>query len=144
MARSTFYLLYALSLLTAGCMQSTQGEFNRLQSSKDWKLAFSDPCTGDWQDQWFLDGEMATIENSAAGMQFSAGPVDREDAHHAVLWTKDSFAGDVKIEYDYTRTDSQRINVNILFIHFNLSINLLVVLIMLPFGSTIKRLTKIL
>lgn len=116
MKKPTSYLLCTLSLLTAGCMQSPQGEFNRLQSSKDWTLAFHDPCTGDWRDQWFLDGAIATVENTAEGMHFSAGPVNRNDAHHAVLWTKDSFAGDVKIEYEYTRTDTQRINVNILFI----------------------------
>ena len=49
-------------------------------------------------------------------MNFSAGPVNRNDAHHAVLWTRESFKGDIKIEYNYTRTDSQMVNVNILFI----------------------------
>ena len=75
-----------------------------------------DPCTGNWQDKWFLDGEIASVENSEKGLNFSAGPVNRDDAHHAVLWTKESFKGDVKIEYNYTRTDSQLVNVNILYI----------------------------
>jgi hypothetical protein len=79
-------------------------------------LKFSDPCTEDWEDNWFLDGNIATVENTENGMNFKAGPVNRNDAHHAVLWTKESFSGDVKIEYNYTRTDSQTVNVNILYI----------------------------
>ena len=93
-----------------------QDEFDRLNASPDWNLRFTDPCTGNWKDKWFLDGQLAKIENSENGMNFTAGPVNRNDAHHAVLWTKESFKEDVKIEYNYTRTDSQLINVNILFI----------------------------
>jgi hypothetical protein len=33
-----------------------------------------------------------------------------------VLWTRDSFAGDLKIEYDYTRLDEERRCVTILYI----------------------------
>ena len=82
-----------------------------------WKEAFFDECTGDWRDQWFLDGEIGTAENSPAGMRLSGGPRFWNDAHHMVLWTKDSFEGDVKIEYDYTRLDFENRAVNILFIH---------------------------
>ena len=41
-----------------------------------------------------------------------------EQASHAVLWTKQSFEGDIKIEYDYTRVDSmtESTAVNILYI----------------------------
>lgn len=49
-------------------------------------------------------------------MELIAGPINRNDTHHAVLWTKQSFKGDVKIQYHYTRTDSEIVNVNILFI----------------------------
>lgn len=93
-----------------------QDNFNKVNESPDWQLQFSDPCTEDWRNNWFLDGQKATIEHSEKGMNFSAGPVNRDNAHHAVLWTKESFAGDVKIEYNYTRTDTQAINVNILYI----------------------------
>ncbi len=75
-----------------------------------------DSCRGDWHEQWFLDGLIAKVENSQDGMNFTAGPEFGNDAHHAVLWTKESFQGDVKIEYNYTRTDNQTINVNILYI----------------------------
>lgn len=91
-------------------------EFEKVNASTEWELQFADPGTGNWQDKWFLDGQLARIENSEKGMNFMAGPVNRNDAHHAVLWTKDVFKGDIKIEYNYTKTDSQVINVNILFI----------------------------
>lgn len=85
-------------------------------AASDWKVQFADPGTGNWQDNWFLDGPLAKVINTEKGMDFSAGPVNKDDAHHAVLWTKASFKGDLKIEYNYTRTDSQLINVNILYI----------------------------
>ncbi len=78
----------------------------------DWKLVFSGKSSKDWN----LDGAFATVEDSPEGMAFSAGPEEWNHAHHAVLWTKDSFEGDVKIEYDYTRLDSVNNWVNILYI----------------------------
>lgn len=95
---------------------SISDEFEKLNTSTDWNLQFSDPCTDNWQDNWFLDGLIAKVEHTENGMNLIAGPVNREDAHHSVLWTKESFEGDIKIEYNYTRTDSQVVNVNILFI----------------------------
>jgi hypothetical protein len=82
-----------------------------------WKEVFFDNGTGDWRDKWFLDGEIGAVENSPSGMRLSGGPRFGDDAHHMVLWTKDSFEGDVKIEYDYTRLDFENRAVNILFIH---------------------------
>lgn len=93
-----------------------QDDLYNLYDSGNWNLVFEDPCTLNWKDYWFLDGQLATIEHSEKGMNFSAGPENRNDAHHAVLWTRRSFEGDIKIEYKYTRTDTQRINVNIMFI----------------------------
>ena len=65
----------------------------------------SDPCRKDWKAKWFLDGEIGTVTNCPEGMTLKAGPEFKNDAHHMVLWTKDSFEGDLKIEYDYTRLD---------------------------------------
>ncbi len=48
-------------------------------------------------------------------MEFTAGQEFKNDAHHAVLWTKASFTGDIKIEYDYTRTDEETSCVKILY-----------------------------
>lgn len=93
-----------------------QDKFSQINASPDWVIEFTDPCRENWQEHWFLDGKIATVENSDKGMNFKAGPVNRNDEHHAVLWTRKSFKGDVKIEFNYTRTDSQVINVNILYI----------------------------
>ena len=81
-----------------------------------WRQVFQDPCTGKWQEAWFLDGLKATATNGRDGMTFTAGPTAGDDACHAVLWTKESFEGDLKIEYEYTRTDSTIRNVTILYI----------------------------
>lgn len=111
-----FLGLYTLFFTALQFNQEEQNDFKNLNSSSGWKLEFSDECTTNWQKNWFLDGLIANVENNEKGMTFSAGPENRNDAHHAVLWTKESFKGDIKIEYKYTRTDSQVINVNILYI----------------------------
>lgn len=115
--------LLATGLILAGCttstMQSTQSpEQTAFQAADDtnWKTTFTDSCTGDWTEQWFLDGEVGTVTNSPDGMELTAGPEFRNDAHHMVLWTNDVFEGDVKIEYDYTRLDQATNCVNILYI----------------------------
>jgi hypothetical protein len=82
----------------------------------DWQEVFFDSCADDWTEKWFLDGEVASVENSPNGMHLTAGPQFGNDAHHMVLWTKDSFEGDIKIEYEYTRTDFESRCVNILYI----------------------------
>jgi hypothetical protein len=90
--------------------------FDELNKNNQWNLVFKDNCKNDWTKNWFLDGLKATVENTKKGMRFSAGPEVLNDAHHAVLWTKASFTGDIKIEYDYTRTDTENRWVNILYI----------------------------
>lgn len=82
----------------------------------DWEEVFSDSCTGDWRNAWVLDGEKARVSNGPEGMDFYGGPVPAEDASHSVLWTRESFRGDVKVEYRYTRLDSARRFVNILYL----------------------------
>lgn len=84
--------------------------------SDEWNVAFEDNCTDDWTTNWILDGKRATIENTPYGMHFEAGPEAGDDAHHAVLWTKEAFTGDIKIEYDYTRTDAANKYVTLLYI----------------------------
>ena len=81
-----------------------------------WKTTFSDACTGDWTEQWFLDGEVGNVSTGPDGMELTAGPEFKNDAHHMVLWTKETFEGDLKIEYDYTRLDDETRCVNILYI----------------------------
>lgn len=91
-------------------------KFNELNSSSDWKLKFKDSGKDDWQKNWFLDGLKAKVQNTSKGMLFTAGPIAGDDSNHAVLWTKQSFNGDVKIEFDYTRIDTMTTQVNILYI----------------------------
>ncbi len=111
-----FPLLIVFLFIGYSCSQKVQIEFNHQNKAAEWKLEFSDSCKENWQDNWFLDGEIAKVEYNEFGMDLIAGPINRNNAHHSVLWTKQSFEGDVKIEYDYTRTDSTMVNVNILFI----------------------------
>lgn len=113
----------ATGLLLAGCTTSTMQsspspEQAAFQAADDtnWKTTFTDSCTSDWTERWFLDGEVGTVENSSDGMTLTAGPEFKNDAHHMVLWTEDEFQGDVKIEYEYTRLDNETNCVNILYI----------------------------
>ncbi len=90
-------------------------EFNKLLGS-NWTEVFYDSCSLNWQDKWTLDGTRASVSNSTEGMNFYAGNEHGNDTCHAVLWTKDSFQGDIKIEYDFTKLDTQIVSVIILYI----------------------------
>ena len=81
-----------------------------------WTPVFTDTGTDDWTQQWSLDGERAVVKNGPQGMLFSAGPIEKDNGSHAVLWTQQSFAGDLKIEFDYTRMDAINKYVNIIYI----------------------------
>jgi hypothetical protein len=112
-------IFFSIALIVKTCFSLAQAKpdlFEKLNKNENWNLAFEDDCTKDWTKHWTLDGLIATVENSKKGMHFTSGPEYKNDAHHGVLWTKDSFTGDVKIEYDYTRTDHATKCVNILYI----------------------------
>jgi hypothetical protein len=100
--------------------RSDAGEFGKrrfeeMNQAHQWKEAFFDEGTGGsdvigwkdgvWQEKWFLDGEVGAVSNEAQGMHVHAGPRWKDEAHHMVLWTKQEFSGDLKIEYDFTRTE---------------------------------------
>ena len=83
----------------------------------DKKVLFEDPMTGSWQDHWFLDGKKAVVTHDDNGLTFwtpSSGVSSEEknkfrakfDSHHAVLWTKQVFEGDIRISYRFTRIQS--------------------------------------
>ena len=95
---------------------ANKAAFEKAAAEAAWAEVFSDGCTEDWKTKWFLDGEVGTVTNSPEGMTLTAGPEFRNDAHHMVLWTKDSFEGDLKIEYEYTRLDEAPNCVTILYI----------------------------
>lgn len=81
-----------------------------------WLETFNDSGNEDWTQNWVLDGERAEIRNTPNGMVFSAGPHAGDHASHAVLWTQNTFAGNLKIEFDFTRLDTINRYVNILYI----------------------------
>ena len=89
--------------------------FNQILS-RSWNRVFFDDCTDSWQNHWFMDGKVASVINRPDGMMLSAGPQFLNDDHHLVLWTKEEYAGDLKIEFDYTRADFALNCVNIIYI----------------------------
>lgn len=91
-------------------------DFAKLTTAPAWREVLTDPCTEDWQTNWFLDGDTATVENTPDGMVLTAGPDVTDNGNSMVLWTRESFAGDIRIEYDYTRLDECERFVNILYI----------------------------
>jgi len=112
-----FYIMgFVLSLIA---WAPANAQYDRLFArllDLDWQESFYDPCTDDWRKLWFLDGQKAEITHSRQGMDFRAGPVPDEHASHAVLWTKETFSGDLKIEFEYQRLDDAVEYVNILYI----------------------------
>jgi len=83
--------------------------FRKLEK-REWRDAFADPCTGDWRKSWFLDGDDAVVSTGENGMTIDA------TGGYAVLWTKRTFEGDLRIRYDFKRLDSHDKGVNILYI----------------------------
>jgi hypothetical protein len=99
-------------LASPACAEPDQDSAGRTAfqqaDQRSWSEVFADDGTGSWKEKWFLDGEVGTVTSSPEGMTLTAGPESRNDAHHMVLWTKQEFAGDLKIEYDYTRSARYR------------------------------------
>jgi hypothetical protein len=125
MCLSVLSIVWALGCLDASGADRAAGQggvMTRFQELAEapWRQVFRDPCTGSrqdaWQAAWFLDGKKATVTNGPDGMTFTAGPIAGDDSCHAVLWTKKGFEGDLKIEYEYTKTDRTIRNVTILYI----------------------------
>jgi hypothetical protein len=82
----------------------------------EWRMALADDGSGDWREKWFLDGDTAAVENTPQGMILRAGPDIKDNGDSMVLWTRDSFVGDVKIEYEFTRHDRAVEGVNIIYL----------------------------
>lgn len=99
------------SHVTAGDSLSFEGLINL-----DWKEQLNDPCTGDWEKNWFLDGVKGKIIAGPEGMELYSGPSVGDDSSHVVLWTKQDFSGNLKIEYQFTRLDDSTRYVNIIYI----------------------------
>lgn len=61
-------------------------------------LLFEDKGKNNWQEKWMLDGTRSKIINSEKGLELIAGPAHGNDTCHTVLWTKQSFNGNICIE----------------------------------------------
>jgi len=114
-------LLVFLIYFSLSCSSNTTAEDSGVKefkkvSGEQWEQVFYDLGTNEWTENWMLDGLKATVTNTNEGMVFQAGPTVRDDSSNAVLWTKESFEGDVKIEYEYTRLDSATRFVTIFYI----------------------------
>jgi len=112
----SFFGFVLIFICFSSCKISKTTNASDASIKQNWTLVLNDDCTQDWTKKWTLDGLIATVENSKEGMHFKAGPEAYNDAHHAVLWTKNSYRGDIKIEFDYIKTDDENRFVNILYI----------------------------
>ncbi|MBT4139124.1 MAG: DUF1961 family protein [Candidatus Latescibacteria bacterium] len=89
-------------------------EFDAFSKMK-WTEVFSDDGKGNWRDKWKQDGKNGVIKNTENGMDYASG-TGSTNHDHEVLWTKESFKGDLRIEYDFTRLDTLDRNVCILYV----------------------------
>ncbi|AWB66194.1 hypothetical protein C2869_06985 [Saccharobesus litoralis] len=96
-------------------MTDKQAVFNQLNELA-WQQVLFDSGEQNWRDNWLVDGLVGTIENTPQGMHIKAGPEAYNHAHHIVAWTKQSFSGDIKIDFEYTRTDNAELFVNVLYL----------------------------
>lgn len=96
--------------------QEIETRYKTIKQDSVWQKVFTDSGSQNWQSNWFADGAKVKVENTAQGMIFTTGDIEYDPAHHGVLWTKQSFSGDIKIEYDYTRLDNEHKWATMLYI----------------------------
>lgn len=111
-------LLFLLSpvWVALGQQNKLDKQFESLMA-KPSQLVFEDDFRHPWSEKWHLDGERAKIIQKDGCLEMHAGKRAYVDADHLVLWTRNEFQGDLKIEYDFTRLDSSKhYCVNILYI----------------------------
>ncbi len=104
--------LFAVFLCIAGWLPAAE-------PPPGWKLALAETGSADWTARWFLDGKLAAVRTAPGGLILRSGPIAAQDAGHAVLWTKDSFAGELRIEYDFTRLDANREHTSVCILYFH-------------------------
>ncbi len=94
---------------------SVEAQFQKLNNG-NWHQELLDHGDKNWREHWLTDGLVGTIENTPQGMHVKAGPEAENHAHHFVVWSKQSFTGDIKVEFEYTRTDNAVRYVTILYL----------------------------
>jgi iduronate 2-sulfatase len=107
-----------LKQLAAGWKAALPNPENMTAVCDNWKMVFEDDGVGgdDWKKSWFLDGQAARVERTPEGLILSSGSDLKDNSNSLVLWTRQSFTGDVKVEYDYTRLDDYPRGVNIIYL----------------------------
>lgn len=112
-----FLINILILIIISACAQSSSIETKFVKADNlPWKILFEDDCTDSWQNNWVMDGKRSYIKHSIEGMDYFAGKEAHNDTCHTVLWTKQIFAGDIKVEYDYTRIDTSTLGVNIIYL----------------------------
>lgn len=109
------WITLAMGMWTGWVAADDETAFERLDTG-EWQVVLRDAGDGDWRENWSLDGLTAKVTHGPEGMHFASGPEEGNHADHAVLWTRESFAGDVRIDFLYTRTDEAIRNVNIIYV----------------------------
>jgi hypothetical protein len=119
---SCFITSFLFSVLFSSCSHHKREDLVSNAKTANGEVLFSDPMTGDWTRNWFLDGKKATLEHREDGLFFSGGTVTKSmdpvnyHAHHAVLWTKREFEGDIRISYQWTPLDEDVTGAILLYV----------------------------
>jgi len=81
------------------------------QAALPWVLKFSDTTAtpGAAVTKYFKDGSVGTVSYTTGGLDINA---PNRVGGATVVWTKTSFSGDIKIEFDYKRLDIPRAGVS--------------------------------
>lgn len=82
-----------------------------------WTTRFHEPGDEAWRERWLLDGELATVVAADGALDLASGPVAAGDAGHCVLWTRPSFAGDLRVSYRFTRLDANLDHVSVCILY---------------------------
>lgn len=78
-----------------------------IPAHQNWDLVWTDSGAENWSEDWLLFGspDRISVTNSPGGMTLRAGDGTDAKADHAILWSRRSFAGDLRVEWDYTVLD---------------------------------------
>lgn len=108
------FVLLSLSILL-NAQNVSVDDFNRIAGQNN-TLIFCDSFNNDWKSNWILDGEEAIVESGNGMLKFFSGPKPLDNAHHSVIWTKQVFEGDIRVDFDFIRNDTIPRMVNIIYL----------------------------
>ena len=112
-----FLSLGAFALLSACSEQRHVEKSFRKILREPWQMVVDDSLTHYDSGKWHLDGLRGRISCDSLGLTLRAGEVIDCDSDHVVLWNRTRVSGPVRVEYDFTRLDTSRVNsVNIIYL----------------------------